>query len=64
LNKLNKETVSLLSSAKKQDLSTLKIGELADPKSRQAIEAMTEDDLHALGFEGTKAEILKGIADQ
>lgn len=62
LAKLQEGTVDILTGAKSGDMSGLTMGQLSGDLSE--IESMSEADLQALGFEGTKEEILAKIAEQ
>ena len=63
LSKLQEGTVDILTGAKSGDMSGLTVGQLADTNN-QELQKMSEADLQALGFEGTKEEILDQIAEQ
>ena len=62
VSKLQESTVDLLSAAKTGDMSGLTVGELGT--QNKELEKLTEEELHALGFEGTKEEIIAQIAEQ
>jgi hypothetical protein len=53
---LQESTVDLLSAAKTGDMSKLTVGELNTKNTE--LKKLTEEELHALGFEGSKNEIL------
>lgn len=62
LAKLQEGTVDILTGAKSGDMSGLTMGQLSGDLSE--IQSMSESDLQALGFEGSKEEILAKIAEQ
>ena len=62
LNGLTQSSVDILSGAKKKDLSALSISELGGLTGE--LQNLSEEDLHALGFTGTKDEILNSIKTQ
>lgn len=62
LGALEEGTVDILTGAKSGDMSALTMGQLGS--DNQEIKNMSEEDLHTLGFEGTKDEILAQIAEQ